>query len=181
MATGVLGLRFVLSAVFVSAGAVKLPRLAEFETALRHYQLLPTTVVGPVARAVALAELGAGVALALGFGTTVAAGAISVLLVVFAGSVGINLARGRLFDCGCGITAGPRVISWTLVAQDLGLAAMAGTVAAFAPRVFALDQLLFGRSGPPTRDALAAPIIAALLLVVAALTRQTLVVGRLIR
>ena len=51
-----------------------------------------------------------------------------VLLLGFAGAVGWNVAHGRRFDCGCG-AAHDTAVRWGLALRDLGLAAIAATVA----------------------------------------------------
>jgi len=173
MTTIALSLRFDLAAIFLCAGAVKRLRPAEFETALRKYRLLPSNLVHAGATAVPLVELGLGAALAAGLLVTEISVALSGLLISFAALVAWNLIRGRSFDCGCGVSLVQRSISWPLVAQDLALAAAAFFVAFRAPRVLALDGLV----GAPSKNAdMWAPalILSLLLLILAALTRESI-------
>jgi uncharacterized membrane protein YphA (DoxX/SURF4 family) len=91
LSTTALSLRFVLAAIFVCAGAVKLARPAEFETALRKYKVLPASLVHGGAVGVPLVELGLGAALAIGLGTRETSLALAALLLVFSAIVASNL------------------------------------------------------------------------------------------
>jgi hypothetical protein len=65
------------------------------------------------------------------------AGIISAtLFAVFSCAIALNLARDRVFECGCGSSERP--ISWRLVAQDLVLCLASVLLAMFPTRVFAL-------------------------------------------
>lgn len=183
VSTTALSLRFILAAIFLCAGAVKLARPAEFETALRKYKVLPPNLVHPGAVAVPLSEIGLGVALAAGLVTREASLALAVLLLMFSAIVALNLVRGRSFDCGCGVTLVQRSISWSLVVQDLSLAAGAVIVALKAPPVLAVDQLLSSAGGDAATpgQAVASLIVAALVLVLSALVRDSVATWRLVR
>jgi uncharacterized membrane protein YphA (DoxX/SURF4 family) len=179
--TTALSLRFVLAAIFVCAGAVKLARPAEFETALRKYRVLPGNLVHAGAIGVPLCEIGLGAALAVGLVTREASLALAALLLVFSAIVASNLLRGRSFDCGCGVTLVQRSISWSLVVQDLALAAGAVAVALKAPRLMAVDQFLAGGREVNLGDAVPSFVLAALVLVLAALVRDSVAIWRLVR
>lgn len=87
--------------MFLAAGAYKLSDLGEFAGAVRHYRLIPGATAGAVARTVALTESALGTALLIGAGIRMAAGVGSLLLIVFALAMAINLIRGRQIPCGC--------------------------------------------------------------------------------
>jgi uncharacterized membrane protein YphA (DoxX/SURF4 family) len=95
------GARWLVGAVFVVAGALKLPDPAGAVRAVRAYRLLPETLVGPVAFGLPVIEIAVGLALLAGVFVRTAAVASAVLLVVFLAGVGSAWARGLQIDCGC--------------------------------------------------------------------------------
>lgn len=168
------GFRFSLATLFLIAGLSKLGKRQQFERAVLGYGLLPPRFAPFVAAGLPPLELAAGGLLAIGAATTTVATALLVLLGVFTFAVAFNLARGRQIDCGCFGTGIPRAITWATVARNIGLAAMATTVALAAPRALALDSLLLGFRGTTSHsDALAALIASSAGLAVVALVLET--------
>lgn len=94
-------IRFAFGTMFLAAGAAKLSDLGEFADAIRLYRMIPGATAGAVARMVAVTEVALGIVLILGLAIPYAAVIGSVLLVVFAIAMGINLIRGRQIPCGC--------------------------------------------------------------------------------
>ena len=117
-----LALRAALSVLLLGAAIHKLRDLRTFRATLAEYRLLPVAAVSAGAAGVA----GAEVLLAVGLHVAPREALVgtAALLVVYAGAIAINLARGRRdLDCGCG---GPRrTISGKLVARNTMLAALA--------------------------------------------------------
>lgn len=129
-----LAARWIVAAIFLRSGLAKAATLADFRQAVSNYRLLPPSLVTPVAVTLPFAEIVAAVLLAAGVLTVVVAAALALLLVAFAVAIAVNLARGRVFDCGCaGSAAAPRMISWPHVVVDLVLAGVAGAIAAAPP------------------------------------------------
>jgi uncharacterized membrane protein YphA (DoxX/SURF4 family) len=120
--------RFVLAFVFLMASIPKLRAPDDFRRAMRNYRLLPERFNEPVSTWLPRLEFSLALALLLGIGTSVVAAIAGALLVVFAGAVSVNLARGRRIDCGCATAPSPRTIGWGLVARDLALAGVAAVV-----------------------------------------------------
>ncbi len=87
--------------MFLAAGASKLSDLGEFADAIKHYRIIPGATAGAAAKMIALTEVVLGTVLILGAGITYASAAGSVLLIIFALAMGINLIRGRRIPCGC--------------------------------------------------------------------------------
>jgi len=125
VAVAALTSRFAVGLIFAAAGAEKLLDVAEFERAVAGYQLLPRRLVPMVARLLPTIELLSGSALLVGIFAPAAGLVAAGCLVGFSGAAGINLARGRAIDCGCGGAAASRQIGWDLVVGDLILAAAA--------------------------------------------------------
>jgi uncharacterized membrane protein YphA (DoxX/SURF4 family) len=129
-----LAVRWFLAGVFLRSGLGKVTGLAQFYAAVANYQLLPAPLVTPVAYGLPFAEIAGAALLALGVLPLVVATVLALLLIAFAVAIGVNLARGRVIDCGCaGSAAAPRMISWRHVANDLVLAAAAVAVATAPP------------------------------------------------
>jgi uncharacterized membrane protein YphA (DoxX/SURF4 family) len=129
-----LAVRWVLAGVFLRSGLGKTTGLALFRAAVANYRLLPAVLVTPVAYVLPFAEIVAAILLALGVVPLVVAAALALLLIAFATAVAVNLARGRVIDCGCaGTVATPRLISWRHVATDMTLAGAAAAVAVAPP------------------------------------------------
>ena len=128
LADVILGLRWVLGLVFVTAGVLKLRVGRSFAQSIASYAIVPPFLHGPIARSLPIVELCLGGACMLGVLPIVAGWTACLMLLAFAGAVGWNLARGHQFDCGCGMTPGT-AISWGLAVRDLALAAIAATIA----------------------------------------------------
>lgn len=129
-----LAARWVIAAVFLRSGLGKIAGLAEFRVAVANYRLLPAFLVAPVAFSLPFAEVVAAVLLALGVLPVVVAAALALMLAAFAVAIAVNLARGRVFDCGCaGSAATAQVIGWRHVTTDVVLAGAAAAVAMAPP------------------------------------------------
>jgi uncharacterized membrane protein YphA (DoxX/SURF4 family) len=171
-----LAARWLVAGIFLRSGLAKTTGLAAFRSAVANYRLLPPAVVTVVAMTLPFAEILAAVLLAVGVLTVVVAAGLAFLLVAFALAIGINLARGRVFDCGCaGSAAAPRLIGWRHVMADLVLAAMAAAIAVAPP---AAAQLWRGPAGvarlaTPGGGAFPVLLAACLGLVMTSLLRRT--------
>jgi uncharacterized membrane protein YphA (DoxX/SURF4 family) len=129
-----LAVRWFLAGIFLRSGLGKATALGPFRTAVANYRLLPTALVTPVAYGLPFAEIAAAILLALGILPLVVAAVLALLLLAFAVAIAVNLARGRVIDCGCaGSIAAPRMISWRHVATDLVLAGAAVALATVPP------------------------------------------------
>lgn len=159
-----LAARWLIAGIFLRSGLAKATGLATFRSAVANYRLLPPALVTVVATTLPFAEIAAGVLLAIGVLPTVVAAAVAVLLVVFAVAIAVNLARGRVFDCGCvGSAIAPSTISWRHVAVDLVLAVAAAAIAVAPP---AVAELWGGPVGPvrvATQGGTAFPVLLAVL------------------
>lgn len=173
-----LGFRFLLGFVFLLAGLSKIGRRSDFEQTIRAYELVSRRAAQLIARWLPRLELAGASLLLLGVATIPIAVLLGVLLVGFAGAVGINLARGRKIDCGCFSATAPQKIGWGVVARNLSLAAMAVFASVEAPRTLSLAPLA-GRSGSglSNADALAIGLGATLLVVAWLLATEAFRVG----
>lgn len=122
-------LRVSLASVFALAALHKLRDPGGFTTIVRGYGLVPDRVAPLVTALLAPAEV-AAVATLLWPGLASVGAAVAVLLLcVYSGAIGLNLARGRRdIDCGCLGPGHRRSLSGGLLARNalLGGAALLG-------------------------------------------------------
>jgi uncharacterized membrane protein YphA (DoxX/SURF4 family) len=149
-----LAARIALGAVFVVAAVPKIIDPPSFAHMMANYRILPPPAVNPFALLLPWLELFTGLALVSGvFGKT-ATKLAAVLLVVFIGAIGTNLARDRAVQCGCfDVHAAEKShgdliaeMRW-VVARDLGLLLLAGVAAVFPQRPLRGASTL--RESPP--------------------------------
>ena len=130
----------LVAAVMGGAALHKLRDGAAFRETVRDYRLLPDALAAIGAVLVVLAEIAAVGLLLVPVTRTVGAILSGALLVLYAGAIGINLARGRTeIDCGCTWSGSGQTISaWLLLrnAALLPFAYLAG--AEWADRAFGL-------------------------------------------
>lgn len=129
--------QFVLAAFFVVAAVAKITDPPGFAHEIHNYRLVPAAAVSAFALVLPWLEIVAGLALFLGLWRREATGLLAVLLVVFIGALGINLARNRPVDCGCfgtskvERTAAERLSDMKLaILRDVGLLALAAQILA---------------------------------------------------
>jgi Methylamine utilisation protein MauE len=130
-----LTLRAALGLLFTVAATHKLRDPRRFAATLSEYRLLPGWLAGAASVLLVTAEL--AVVAALAWSRRLGLAGTAALLVLYAGAMATNLARGRRhIDCGCAGPAARRTISGWLVVRNvvLACAALAG-LAPIAPRV----------------------------------------------
>jgi len=140
--------RLLVGGVFVVAGALKLPDPAAAVRAVRAYQLLPESLVAPVAFGLPVVEIAVGLALLLGVFVRTAAIGAALLLVVYIVGVGSAWARGLQIDCGCfskggQVGAGETAYPWD-IARDVGLLIVAAALARWPRSRLALGNAFAG-------------------------------------
>lgn len=123
---GPLAARLVVGGVFVWASVYKIAAPIEFARMIHGYDLLPGVAVNALALLLPWMEFTAGAALIVGRGTVGATALIAAMLLVFEAAIGINLARGIDFSCGCtsadagSLTSNP----WFAFSRNIGLLAL---------------------------------------------------------
>lgn len=164
-----LAIRIGFVLLFATAALHKLRDFRRFLATVADYRVVPrelTSFAGMMALGaeVAIAEM-----LVLPHLRSFGLFAVAVQLVLYAGALALNLARGRRhLDCGCVGVAGREEISWALVGRNLVLAAIAaagnaptterplvwidvltiaGAVATAAAAYVAVDQLIANGAG----------------------------------
>jgi putative oxidoreductase len=114
---------WILGAVFLAAALPKLADPPGFAQALYAYRLLPQPFLAPLALALPWLEAGLALALLAGLWRRSASLLALLLLLVFAGALSLNLARGNPVDCGCfGASGAARSAAERLADMRLALA-----------------------------------------------------------
>jgi uncharacterized membrane protein YphA (DoxX/SURF4 family) len=130
-----------LGAIFVVASVPKIADPPSFAHMIYNYRLVPGPLVNALGLVMPWVELLAGLALLVGVWRREAALLTGLLVVVFLGAIGWNLARGHAVDCGCfDVHAAGRTreeqladMRWVLV-RDVGILVMVAQVLAVAKR-----------------------------------------------
>lgn len=174
--------RYILAAMFFRSGLAKMSSLPEFRSAVANYRLLPMRVVSAVALSLPFAEVAAATLVATGVLTSLLSAVMALLLITFATAIAINLARGRVFDCGCAGRAAPRLITWRHVGLNVAMALTAAAVALASPASLAAWP------GPapfalrvPRGDAIPVLLAVVVGLITAVAVQRTVEVSRLVR
>jgi uncharacterized membrane protein YphA (DoxX/SURF4 family) len=168
-------LRLVLGGLLLLAGVSKLTDRAAFREAVANYDVLPLWLERPFAALVPLMETALGVLLLIGLGTRVAAALAAPLFLSFAIAIGINVWRGRSFDCQCFGAAQREGIGPTALLRSSLLVLGALVVAIGASRFGSVELALFGSAGhlPPASEAIPVVFLAAVVFDVLFLLPET--------
>lgn len=117
--------RWCLGIIFLYAGYVKANDPQGFAQAIYNYRLLPEWMINPMAIFLPWVELLVGISLLLGIWIDGASLVASGLLAIFAGALGISLARGLDIACGCFSTqSSSDSITWLHLFRDVALMGM---------------------------------------------------------
>jgi Methylamine utilisation protein MauE len=146
-------IRIALALFFLLSGVAKLRAgRAGLERVVGEYPWVPGNARLPLGVLLVAIELAAGIGLFTAAARESAL-AISGLLVVFVGVVGVEVARGAHHGCGClGSAAHGRPIGWSLLVEDLVMLVGGLTVAAAGGQAIPNE---LGRSAQPVAVVLA--------------------------
>jgi uncharacterized membrane protein YphA (DoxX/SURF4 family) len=139
--------RLIVGVVWLWAGLLKVTEPEASVTAVRAYQLLPTTVADGIGRVLPMLEVVVGVCLVLGLLTRVAGVVSALLQLAFIIGIASVWARGISINCGCFGDGGPDpdAISkypWE-ISRDIGLLLLSLLIAWVRRTPLALDNLLY--------------------------------------
>lgn len=116
-------LRIVIGAVFVYAGWAKIFEPEPLADTIASFQILPRTLIVPLALSLSPFEILSGALLILGWPRRVAALAIVIVTAVFLVALLSAVARGITIDCGCfgqSLAAAPTAMRmWVDLGRDL--------------------------------------------------------------
>jgi len=139
-----LAIRIAAAAVWIGAGAAKIPQMESFRDLVGRYGILPPALAAPFAYVLPFFEIGLGLYLAAGLFVRGSALVGSVLLVIFLAAQALAWARGIALDCGCFGTAVQSTVGPLTMLRDVGLGVPTFLMLALPARRLSLDRLLFG-------------------------------------
>lgn len=139
--------RLVVGGLWIWAGAIKLPNPESSVTAVRAYQLLPTSSADVVGRVLPMLEVVVGVCLVVGLLARLAGGLSALMQLAFIVGIVSVWSRGISINCGCFGDGGPDPDAFSKypweIARDTGLLALSLLVVWLRRTPLALDNLLF--------------------------------------
>jgi uncharacterized membrane protein YphA (DoxX/SURF4 family) len=138
------GVRLAAAAVWIVAGAAKIPQITSFQVLVQRYGILPDFLAGPFAYILPFLELALGLYLAAGLFVRGTALAGTILLGVFLAAQASAWLRGINLDCGCFGALAETQVSLLTIARDFGLGIPTYLMLIFPARTLSLDQRLFG-------------------------------------
>ncbi|MGA2478402.1 MAG: MauE/DoxX family redox-associated membrane protein [Spirochaetia bacterium] len=139
-----LAIRIGAAAVWIVAGAAKLPDMDGFRTLVERYGILPHVLAAPFAFLLPFVEIALGLYLAVGLFVRGTAAAGTALFAVFLAAQATAWARGLNLDCGCFGAAVQTKVGPLTMLRDLGLGVPTFLMLALPARRFSLDKRLFG-------------------------------------
>jgi uncharacterized membrane protein YphA (DoxX/SURF4 family) len=132
--------RWLLGALLVWAGALKIGHPVDLASAIAGFRLLPPGLVAPLAVILPYLEVLLGLYLIAGLFTRIAGWIAAVQFIIYAAAIASAVVRGIPANCGCFGPGDAAVADWPHVAFDLVLAAVALIIALGAPGALALDR-----------------------------------------
>src|SRR5580658_4223695 len=134
--------RWLLGALLVWAGVLKIGHPVDLASAIAGFRLLPPELVAPLAVVLPYFEVLLGLYLLAGLFTRVVAWIAAAQFAIYAAAIASAVLRGIPANCGCFGPGDTAVADWPHVAFDLALAAVAAFIAVRAPGALALDRRL---------------------------------------
>ncbi len=120
--------RILLGAIFIYAALAKMKSPQEFADAIAAYQVLPITLINPVALSLPIFELSCGLLVLTGFYPRVGALGMAVMLISFIAAFATARRHGIALDCGCFGTHGVSDDPIRLFSRDFFLLMISGIV-----------------------------------------------------
>jgi putative oxidoreductase len=139
-----LAARLYLAAIFLFACYHKLLNPGSFALDIATYQILPLSLINPMAIILPWIELFAAIMLLVGFRSRAAALLTSGMMLMFTVAIFIAVAKGLDMSCGCFAAQGAAddPISWRSILRDLGWLGLSLYVFVFDRNPLGLDRWL---------------------------------------
>ena len=137
-------LRLGSAAIWIVAGATKLPQIEAFHLLVERYGILPHFLAAPFSYVLPFLEIGIGIYMALGLFVRGTALAGTLLFAAFLAAQATAWARGIALDCGCFGTAVQTVVGPLTIFRDFSLGIPTFLMLVFPARLVSLDRRLFG-------------------------------------
>ncbi|MFD2169221.1 MauE/DoxX family redox-associated membrane protein [Tumebacillus lipolyticus] len=135
----------VIGMIFMSTGWSNFKKLEEHTGIIMAYKILPSRMASVFAKVDVWFQLLVSVLLLLGLFRQAALGIVTVLLLLYATAISVNMWRGRReISCGCGGVMGDHHLSWSLVVRNVLLAFVSGWLITVPVSLGCLDAVLAG-------------------------------------
>jgi len=139
-----LAVRLGAAAIWIVAGAAKIPQIQAFQVVVQRYGILPGFLAGPFAHVLPFLELGIGLYLAAGLFVRGTALVGTVLFAAFLTAQMSAWLRGISLDCGCFGSIAETAVSPLTMLRDFSLGIPTFLMLAFPARLVSLDRRFFG-------------------------------------
>ena len=139
----VLACRLIIGATFIYASIDKIRDPAGFAAAVSNYGMMPLVFLNVFALVLPMTELVVGVLLVTGSLTRASAVLCAAMLLMFIVAVGVAIARGGDFQCGCFATQGGSTIGWPLMFRNALMTIGCALIFWRAPGWLAVDRTAF--------------------------------------
>jgi uncharacterized membrane protein YphA (DoxX/SURF4 family) len=139
-----LAVRLGAAAIWVVAGAAKIPQIQAFQVLVQRYGILPGFLTGPFAYVLPFLEIALGLYLAAGLFVRGTAFLGTVLFAAFLTAQMSALIRGISLDCGCFGSIAETTVGPLTMLRDFSLGIPTFLMLAFPARLFSLDRRIFG-------------------------------------
>jgi len=118
---------WIIGGVFIVAGALKLQDTQAFADSIASYQVLPRSLINPLALGLPPLEIFVGTLCLVGWKRRPAVFLLMILTLIFSVALAQALGRGLEVDCGC-FGGGPPSLwkTWTALGRDLLLVVLLG-------------------------------------------------------
>ncbi len=138
-----LAIRLGAAAVWIIAGAAKVPQIESFHALVERYGILPHVLAAPFSYVLPFLEIGLGLYLAAGLFVRGTALVGTLLFAVFLAAQASAWARGIALDCGCFGTALQSRVGPLTMLRDLALGLPTFLMLGLPSRRISLDRRLF--------------------------------------
>jgi uncharacterized membrane protein YphA (DoxX/SURF4 family) len=136
--------RLGAAAVWLTAGAAKIPQIQAFRVLVQRYGILPDVLAGPFSYVLPFVEIIIGLYFVAGLFVRGTAAAGTALLAVFLAAQVSAFARGISLDCGCFGAIAETTVGPLTMLRDFGLGIPTFLMLVFPARELSLDRRLFG-------------------------------------
>ena len=111
--------RLILGLVFIFASIGKISHPISFAQDIWNYNIISDNLVLISAIIIPWVEFICGLLLISGFFVFETSINLLVLLIIYEIAIVLNMFRGRIFECGCGVFGKNEMIGWNVVIRDL--------------------------------------------------------------
>jgi len=139
-----LAVRLGAAAIWILAGAAKIPQIHAFQVTVQRYGILPSALIGPFAYVLPFLEVALGLYLAAGLFVRGTALVGTALFAMFLTAQVSAWARGISLDCGCFGSMLETTVGPLTILRDFSLGIPTFLMLAFPARLLSVDRRFLG-------------------------------------